>query len=116
MRVQRSSKRREDIEYDITPGIKIKNHDGEDTGSCKQCSTCSANVPIPCYTCLHFTPWLDGPHEKVYQYLIGERERIYSITNDRIVTESLDRTIIAVKEVINHCNIMRSSHKGNKSI
>lgn len=109
-------KRKEDIEYDITPDIKIKNHDGEDTGSCKQCSTCSANVPIPCYTCMHFTPWLDGPHEKVYQYLIGERERIYSITNDSIVTESLDRTIIAVKEVINHCNIMRSSHKGNKSI
>lgn len=109
-------KRKEDIEYDITPDIKIKNHAGEDTGSCKQCSTCSANVPIPCYTCMHFTPWLDGPHEKVYQYLIGERERIYSITNDSIVTESLDRTIIAVKEVINHCNIMRSSHKGNKSI
>ena len=31
-------------------------------------------------------PRLDGPHEKVYQYLIGERERIYSITNDSIVT------------------------------
>lgn len=109
-------KRKEDIEYDITTGIKIKNHDGEDTGSCQQCSTCSANVPIPCYTCMHFTPWLDGPHEKVYQYLIGERERIYSITNDRTVTDSLDRTVIAVKEVINHCNIMRSSLKEDKSI
>lgn len=101
-------KRKEEVEYDITPGVKIKNHDGEDTGSCQQCSTCSANIPIPCYTCMHFTPWLDGPHEKVYQYLMDERERIHSITHDRTVTESLDRTIMAVGQVIHHCNIMRS--------
>lgn len=109
-------KRKEDVKYDITPGMKIKNHDGEDTGSCQQCSSCSANVPIPCYTCMHFTPWLDGPHEKVYQYLVSERERIYSITNDRSVTESLDRTIIAIGQVINHCNMIRNADKENKSI
>ncbi|EFE7610018.1 tyrosine-type recombinase/integrase [Escherichia coli] len=108
-------KRREDVGYEITPLVKIKSHDGEDAGSCQQCSSCSANVPIPCYTCMHFTPWLNGPHEKIYQYLISERERIHNITQDRNVTESLDRIIIAVGQVINHCKAMRDLEQGREN-
>lgn len=104
-------KRKEEIEYEITPSVKIKSQSGEDTGSSQQCSSCSANVPFPCYTCMHFTPWLNGQHEKVYQYLISEKERIYNVTKDLNVTKSLDTTIIAVSQVINHCNNIRSLEK-----
>ncbi|MEG5591547.1 site-specific integrase [Enterobacter hormaechei] len=107
-------KRKEEIEYEITPSVKIKSHDGEDTGSCQHCSSCSAGVPIPCYTCMNFTPWLTGPHEKVYQHLISERERIYSITKDRNVTQSLDRTTLAVNQVIKKCADIRKIEQGMK--
>ncbi|WP_289993601.1 hypothetical protein [Photorhabdus laumondii] len=102
-------KRKEEIEYEITPSVKIKSLDGEDTGSCQQCSSCSAGVPIPCYTCMNFTPWLNGPHEKIYQHLISERERIYRITKDGNVTQSLDRTILAVSQVIKQCEDIRNN-------
>lgn len=109
-------KRKEEIEYEITPSVKIKSPDGEETGSCQQCSSCSACVPIPCYTCINFTPWLNGPHEKIYEHLVSERERIFSITNDRDVTQSLDRTILVVSQVIKQCDIIRNVGKGKRII
>jgi hypothetical protein len=52
---------------------------------------------------LHFQPWLDGPHEKVYQNLLNDRKRLFEITKDEAVTAALDRTIIAVAQVILRC-------------
>ncbi|CAI1686989.1 Uncharacterised protein [Serratia marcescens] len=83
---------------------KIKSHDGVDSGNCANCKSCSAPVPVPCYTCIHFQPWIDGPHQGVHDYLIKERNRIATITSDVKVTTSLDRTINAVREVIFKCN------------
>lgn len=83
---------------------KIKNHDGVDSGNCSNCKSCGTPVPVPCYTCIHFQPWIDGPHQSVHDYLINERNRIARITSDVKVTTSLDRTINAVKEVILKCN------------
>ena len=109
-------KKKEELEYEITRSVKIKSPEGEDTGSCQQCSSCSAGVPIPCYTCINFTPWLNGPHESIYQYLVGERERIYRITNDTNVTQSLDRTILAVSQVIKQCEAIRNTEKEKRII
>ena len=53
---------------------------------------------------------------KVYEYLISERERIHNITQDRNVTESLDRTIIAVGQVVNHCKAMRDLDQKRENI
>ncbi len=78
-------------------------HAGVGAGTCGTYGYCGANAPIPCYTCMHFQPWLDGPHEKVYQDLLNDRKRIYEITKDEAVTAALDRTIIAVAQVILHC-------------
>ncbi|QQA60855.1 hypothetical protein JC965_24005 [Aeromonas caviae] len=64
---------------------------------------CGANVPIPCYTCMHFQPWLDGPHEAVYQGLLNERERVKEVTGDIEVAAVLDRSILAVADVIMRC-------------
>jgi hypothetical protein len=86
---------------------KIKNHKGVNSGNCSNCSDCNAPIPIPCYTCIYFKPWVDAPHQDVYDYLIHERERIAGITEDMKVSSALDRTISAVNEVINKCKFIK---------
>jgi integrase len=85
---------------------RIKSH-GQGIGTCGSYGFCGANVPIPCYTCMHFQPWLDGPHEIVYQEMIAERERLIEITSDQQIAAINDRTIIAVADVIQRCAARR---------
>lgn len=85
---------------DLSSRIKTN---GEGIGTCGSYSFCGANVPIPCYTCMHFQPWLDGPHEIVYEELLADRERLIGLTGDVEIAAVNDRTIIAVAEVIDRC-------------
>lgn len=87
---------------------KIKNHEGIDSGNCSNCKSCAAMIPIPCYTCIYFKPWVDAPHQDVYDFLIKERKRISGITKDIKIATSLDRTISAVREVVIKCNEIKT--------
>lgn len=91
---------------DLNSRIKI---DGEGIGTCGSYGFCGANVPIPCYTCMHFQPWLDGPHEIVYRELIAERERLLKLTGDKQIAVVNDRSILAVADVIHRCAIRRGA-------
>ena len=82
---------------------RIRTDDGSGIGTCGEHGFCNGNVPIPCYTCMHFQPWLDGPHENVYRNLLSERERLIDLTGDMQVASALDRVIRAVQEVIRQC-------------
>ncbi|KPD21240.1 site-specific integrase [Idiomarina abyssalis] len=90
------------------PTSRLRTEEGTGIGNCGEYGFCGANVPIPCYTCVHFQPWLDGPHEEVYQDLIKERERIKNLTGDIQVASILDRSIIAVADVIQRCKLRRA--------
>ncbi len=85
------------------PTSRIRTEEGRGIGTCGEMGFCGANVPIPCYTCSHFQPWLDGPHEMLYQKLLDERERVLEITGDEQVAKALDRSILAVAQVIQLC-------------
>ncbi|HDT4268089.1 TPA: recombinase, partial [Escherichia coli] len=85
------------------PTSRIRTEMGQGVGTCGEHGFCGANVPIPCYTCMHFQPWLDGPHEDVYQGLLNERERVKEITGDIQIAAVLDRSIIALADVIMRC-------------
>lgn len=89
------------------PTSRIRTDEGQGIGTCGEYGFCGANVPIPCYTCMHFQPWLDGPHEEVYQNLIDERKRLIDITGDMEIAAVLDRSIFAVAEVIQRCSKRR---------
>ncbi|MDD4965506.1 site-specific integrase [Halothiobacillus sp.] len=89
------------------PTSRIRTEGGRGIGTCGEFGFCGANVPIPCYTCMHFQPWLDGPHEEVYAHLIDERDRLIDLTGDVQVTTVLDRSILAVADVIQRCNRRR---------
>lgn len=71
-------------------------------GSCGKHGFCGFLAPIACYTCVNFQPWLDGPHDAVLDYLIGERNRLAAQTDLRIASVN-DRTILAVAEVVRLC-------------
>ncbi|WP_218942581.1 site-specific integrase [Rhodoferax sp. BLA1] len=90
---------------DLASRIKFK---GKNTATCGQYGFCGANVPIPCYTCQHFQPWLEGPHEEVLADLLAEREQVEHITGDVVVAAVNDRTIFAVVDVIQRCHIRRA--------
>jgi integrase len=99
-----------DKEQDAKRGDDLSSrirHNGAGAGTCGTYGYCGANAPIPCYTCTNFQPWLDGPHEKVYQDLLNDRQRVYEITKDEAVTAALDRTIYAVAQVILRCKARR---------
>ena len=98
--------REQDARRGNDPTSRIR-HKGEGTGTCGTYGFCGANVPIPCYTCMHFQPWLDGPHGMIYSYLHSERERILGLTTDGAIAAVNDRTILAVAQVIQQCQRRR---------
>lgn len=85
------------------PSSRIRTEEGSPVGTCGEFGFCSASVPVPCYTCIHFQPWRNGPHQEVYDFLIEERERVIFNTGDEQIGAVLDRTILAVAEVIALC-------------
>lgn len=89
------------------PTSRVRTEEGQGIGTCGEFGFCNANVPIPCYTCMHFQPWLDGPHEEVYHHLLDERERLIEVTGDLQIAAVLDRSILAVAEVIQQCDQRR---------
>lgn len=76
-------------------------------GTCGSYGFCGALAPIACYTCNHFQPWLDGPHEIVLDSLIQERDIVLDQTGDRKIASVNDRLILAVSDVVNRCNAVR---------
>ncbi len=76
---------------------------GAPMGSCGQYSFCGFSMPIACYECKLFEPWLDGPHEAVLDHLLAEHERIAKITAPTIASLNI-RSMLAVAEVIRRVN------------
>ncbi|MBO9184571.1 site-specific integrase [Rhizobium sp. L80/93] len=72
-------------------------------GSCGQMSFCGLAIPFACYTCRHFKPWLDGPHEEFMAALIDDRDRMIAEDKSPKLYAIRDRTILAVAEVIQLC-------------
>lgn len=90
------------------PTSRIRTHYGEDAiGSCGEMGFCGASAPVACYTCVKFQPWRDAPHEEVLIQLFNEREEIIKTTGDQTIAGVLDRSILAVEDVIQRCEKMR---------
>lgn len=79
--------------------------------SCGKHGFCGFLKPVACYTCNSFEPWLDGPHERVLEHLLAERERLRVVCDARIASIN-DRAILAVAEVIQCCEAKREQNRG----
>lgn len=82
----------------------LNNAEDAALGTCGQMSFCGLAVPFACYTCRHFQPWKDGPHEDFMAALIGDRNRMESDGISPKLFTIRDRTILAVAEVIQLCS------------
>lgn len=84
---------------------------GQGTATCgflKQCGL-DGGVPQACYTCSHFQPWVDGPHEAFLADLLTERADTVSMLGaDSAVAKRHDKLIAAVESVVTLCRIRRS--------
>lgn len=88
------------------PSSRISNGRAN-VGTCGSYGFCGALAPIACYTCAHFQPWLDGPHEEVLDRLLDERDRVRDNCGDLKIASTNDRLILAVGDVINRCQEAR---------
>jgi len=68
-------------------------------GQCGASFSCGLSAPKNCYTCPQFSAFKDGAHEAVLKSLVTERNELLEANFDRIA-EQLDRTILAVGEVV----------------
>lgn len=81
-------------------------------GRCGQRAECELLAPLACYTCRSFRPFSDAPHEKILDWLIGDRDRLIAFGDLRIASIN-DRTILAVAEVVSLC---KAKQKGLPSV
>lgn len=72
-------------------------------GSCGSFGFCGLHAHIACYTCFKFQPWLEGPHEKVLEVLLREREDLLNRGADLKIVEANDLPIFAVAHVVWRC-------------
>lgn len=79
-------------------------------------ATCGVNkacglgggIPLACYTCNNFQPWLDGPHEKVLSHLLQQRlEKAQALGETHPLTTRQDKTIVSVINVLQRCEAIR---------
>ncbi len=78
-------------------------------GTCGTFSFCALSAPIACYTCIHFQPWLDGPHEEVLDDLLSRRQDLIDRNGDIRIASINDRTILAVTRVVQLCQEKRAA-------
>lgn len=102
---ERDAKRGDDPTSRVSNGT-------QSLGTCGSYGFCGALAPVACYTCSHFQPWLDGPHESVLDGLIRERDRVLESTGDKKIASVNDRLILAVGDVVSRCNAMRDGSNG----
>lgn len=76
-------------------------------GTRKQCGM-GSRIPLCCYECDNFQPWLEGPHLDVLSELLTERhKREATLGKDHRVTKAADSTIVAIINVIQKCEVRR---------
>lgn len=99
-----------------TPNTSRIHFKGKSTATCgthKQCGM-GSRIPLCCYECDHFQPWLDGPHVEILTELLNERkQREMTLGPDHTVTKNADSTIVAVINVIQQCEARRQKSSKN---
>ncbi|MEO8023563.1 site-specific integrase [Polaromonas sp.] len=93
--------------------IHFKDKGTATCGTRKQCGM-GNRIPLCCYECEHFQPWLNGPHTEILAELLEERrEREDTLGLDHPITKVADSTIVAVINVIQRCEVRRQQLTGS---
>jgi len=89
------------------PRSRVPNDRQHAVGTCGNYGFCASGFRA-CYTCYHFQPWVDGPHEEVLAVLYGEKERVRAAGCPDVVVNANDQLILAVEHCVLLCKEARS--------
>ena len=81
------------------PASRVPNNRQHPVGTCGSYGFCASGYRA-CYTCYHFQPWLDGPHEEVLEYLYREKDRVRKAGCPDVIVNADDQLILAVEHCI----------------
>lgn len=84
------------------PLSRIANDRQRGVGTCGNYGFCASGYRA-CYTCNHFQPWIDGPHEEVLEDLYAEKERSRAAGCAEVVVNASDQLILAVEHCVLLC-------------
>lgn len=102
---------------DPSSRIEVNGNNESSVGTCGEYGFCNASVPIPCYRCSKFQPWVYGPHQEVLQQLLkrkkDEESALFVGTTRRVILPAmLDDDIQAVKHIISLCEKRKNELNG----
>ena len=92
------------------PRSRVPNHKQEGVGTCGNYGFCASGHRA-CYTCRHFQPWVDGPHEDVLRELYDEKQRAADAGCAREVVNASDRLILAVEQCVSLCSNAKAARR-----
>lgn len=84
------------------PNSRVPNNQQHAVGTCGNYGFCASGYRA-CYTCHHFQPWMDGPHEEVLAELYAEKQRAQDAGCGARVVEANDQLILAVEHCVSLC-------------
>jgi len=86
---------------------RVPNQRQHTVGTCGNYGFCASGYRA-CYTCYHFQPWVDGPHEEVLADLYAEKQRTKVAGCADVVVNANDQLILAVEHCVLLCREARS--------
>lgn len=84
------------------PRSRVPNGQQNAVGTCGNYGFCASGYRA-CYTCYHFQPWADGPHEEVLADLYAEKKRTRAAGCAEAVVNANDQLILAVEHCVSLC-------------
>lgn len=84
------------------PRSRVPNDRQHAVGNCGNYGFCASGFHA-CYTCYHFQPWVDGPHEEVLADLYAEKDRVRAAGCPDVVVNANDQLILAVEHCVSMC-------------
>ncbi|MBP1475436.1 site-specific integrase [Frateuria sp. MAH-13] len=85
------------------PRSRVPNDRQHAVGTCGNFGFCASGFRA-CYTCRHFQPWVDGPHQEVLADLYAEKQRARDAGCADLVINANDQLILAVEHCVQLCN------------
>ena len=95
------------------PSMRVGTREDK-VGTCGSQGFCGAQAAA-CYTCIHFQPWLEAPHEKMLAWFLAERQRAADAGAGEHVVAATDRSILGAQAVIAACEARKSHLAGDGS-
>ena len=76
-------------------------------GTCGSPKPCRAGI-VPCYTCIHFQPWLTARHRKMLDAANEEQRLLREAGASELVIRATDASIRAIRAVIAACKARKA--------